>query len=157
MAAKNKTKEPKDLIDEPEEEEIVDDGVDIEDEAELEEVDDLDVDAEVEIEAEVEAEVGAEVEAEVAIEEIVEEEVEADEALDELEEDELELLEDEVSEILLVDEAAELRAIRREELTMDVDAHAVRDDEFVCRSCFLVKRTSQLANRRKMICRDCAS
>ena len=66
---------------------------------------------------------------------------EADEALDELEAEELELLEDEVSESILVDEVAELRAIRREELTMDLDAHAVREGEFVCRSCFLVKRT----------------
>lgn len=82
---------------------------------------------------------------------------EADEALDELEAEELELLDDEVSESLLVDEVAELRAIRREELTLNVEAQAQRSDEFVCQSCFLVKRTSQLANRRKMICRDCAS
>jgi hypothetical protein len=84
-------------------------------------------------------------------------EEEADEALDELEAEELELIDDEVSESLLVDEVAELRAIRREELTMNVDAQAVRAGEFVCQSCFLVKRTSQLANRKKMICTDCAS
>src|SRR3990172_2798691 len=88
-------------------------------------------------------------------EEVVDEETA--EALDELEAEELELLEDEVSESLLVDEVAELRAIRREELTMNVEAQAVRGDEFVCRSCFLVKRMSQLANKRKMLCRDCAS
>ena len=100
------------------------------------------------------------VEFEAAIDEFAEEEeeeAEADEALAELEAEELELLEDEVSESILVDEVAELRAIRREELTMDLDAHAIRDDEFVCQSCFLVKRSSQIANRRKMICRDCAS
>ena len=28
-------------------------------------------------------------------------------------------------------------------------------DEFVCRSCFLVKHPSQLADRKKMLCRDC--
>ena len=56
-----------------------------------------------------------------------------------------------------MNEVEELRAIRREELTMNVEAQAQRADEFVCQSCFLVKRTSQLANRRKMICRDCAS
>src|SRR5579875_3092735 len=28
-------------------------------------------------------------------------------------------------------------------------------DEFVCRSCFLVKNTSQLADKDKMLCRDC--
>jgi hypothetical protein len=78
------------------------------------------------------------------------------EALDELEAEELELLDEEVSESLLVDEVAELRAIRREELTMNVEAQAVRGDEFVCRSCFLVKRASQLADRKKILCVDCA-
>jgi hypothetical protein len=27
--------------------------------------------------------------------------------------------------------------------------------EFVCRSCFLVKSESQLADRKRMLCRDC--
>jgi hypothetical protein len=85
------------------------------------------------------------------------EDTEGDEALDELEAEELELIDDEVSESLLVDEVAELRAIRREELTMNVEAQAVRSGEFVCQSCFLVKRMTQLANRKKMICTDCAS
>jgi hypothetical protein len=129
--------------DDPEEVEIDDDEVEIDDE---------------EVELEV---VEIEVEEEVAVvddeDDEFADEVEADEALDELEAEELELLEDEVSESILVDEVAELRAIRREELTMDLDAHAVREGEFVCRSCFLVKRTAQLANRKKMICRDCAS
>lgn len=77
-------------------------------------------------------------------------------ALDELEAEELELLDEEVADTILVDEAAELRAIRREEMALDVEAHVMRGDEFVCQSCFLVKRVSQLANKRKMICRDCA-
>jgi hypothetical protein len=85
------------------------------------------------------------------------EDEETDEALEDLEAEELELMEDELAEVLLVDEAAELRAIRREELTMNLDAHLARADEFVCQSCFLVKRMSQLANRRKMYCLDCAS
>jgi Domain of unknown function (DUF4193) len=126
------------------------------DEVEIED-DDVELDdEEVELEA-----VEIEVEEEVAVvddeDDEFADEAEADEALDELEAEELELLEDEVSESILVDEVAELRAIRREELTMDLDAHAVREGEFVCRSCFLVKRTAQLANRKKMICRDCAS
>lgn len=78
-------------------------------------------------------------------------------ALEELEAEELELLEEEAAEALLVDEVAELRAIQREELTMNLDAQQAQTGEFVCASCFLVKRTSQLANRRKMICADCAS
>lgn len=82
---------------------------------------------------------------------------ETDEALEDLEAEELELLDDEMAEALLVDEAAELRAIRREELTMNMDAHLARSDEFVCQSCYLVKRMSQLANKRKMYCHDCAS
>ena len=28
-------------------------------------------------------------------------------------------------------------------------------DEFVCRSCFLVKHPSQLADAKRMLCRDC--
>lgn len=31
------------------------------------------------------------------------------------------------------------------------------DEEFVCRSCFLVKRRAQLSDERKLICRDCAA
>ncbi|HWL49219.1 MAG TPA: DUF4193 family protein, partial [Acidimicrobiia bacterium] len=79
------------------------------------------------------------------------------EALEELESEELQLLDEEAGEALLVDEAEELRAIRREELTMNVDAQLQRSDEFVCQNCFMVKRTSQLANRKKMLCVDCAA
>ncbi len=81
----------------------------------------------------------------------------ADEALEELEAEELELGDDEQEGQLLVDEAATLRAIRREELTLDVDAQGAGAGEFVCQSCFLVKRMTQLANKKKMYCLDCAS
>lgn len=77
------------------------------------------------------------------------------EALEELESQELQLLDEEANEAMLVDEVAELRAMRREELTLNVDAQSPKDDEFVCQSCFMVKRMSQLANKRKMICSDC--
>lgn len=79
------------------------------------------------------------------------------EALEELEAEELELLEEEVETELLVDEAAELRAIRREELALNQGPAEQRSDEFVCSSCFMVKRMSQLASKRKKICTDCAS
>lgn len=84
---------------------------------------------------------------------------ETTEALDELEAEELEMLtEDETSETLVIDEAAEMRAIRRAEISMDVDAvDGATADEFVCTSCFLLKRSSQLANKRRKICRDCAT
>ena len=84
---------------------------------------------------------------------------ESDEALDELEAEELEMLtDDEESETLVVDEAAELRAIRREQLAMEGEAGPERGaDEFVCSNCFLVLKRSQLANVRQMLCRDCAA
>jgi len=82
-----------------------------------------------------------------------------DEALDELEAEELEMLtEDETSETLVVDEAAEMRAIRRAELALDQQGVAeATEDEFVCSKCFLVLKASQLANPRKKICKDCAA
>ncbi|VAW08674.1 hypothetical protein MNBD_ACTINO01-2619 [hydrothermal vent metagenome] len=83
----------------------------------------------------------------------------AAEALDELEAEELEMLtDDESDETLVVDEAAEMRAIRRAEISMaDESVDEAAPDEFVCQSCFLVKRMSQLAQKRKKICLDCAS
>ena len=92
--------------------------------------------------------------------ESVEDEAEGeDEAFDELEAEELEMLtEDETTETLVVDEAAEMRAIRRAELAMDQQGVVeASDGEFVCSSCFLVLKTSQLANPCKKICRDCAA
>ena len=79
-------------------------------------------------------------------------------ALDELEAEELEMLtEDESVETIVIDEAAEMRALRRAEISMEGDsADEASAEEFVCTSCFLVKRTSQLANKRKKICFDCA-
>ena len=81
------------------------------------------------------------------------------EALDELEAEELDMLtDDETSETLVVDEAAEMRQIRREELAMDrKGADEATEDEFVCTNCFLVLKTSQLADARRKICRDCAA
>ena len=78
---------------------------------------------------------------------------------DELEAEELEMLtEDETSETLVVDEAAEMRAIRRAELALDQQGVAeAMEDEFVCSRCFLVLKASQLANPRKKICKDCAA
>ncbi|HUF96097.1 MAG TPA: DUF4193 family protein [Acidimicrobiia bacterium] len=84
------------------------------------------------------------------------EDEETTEALEELETQELQLLDEEKNDNLLVDEVEVLRAIRREELTMNVDTQLKRADEFVCQSCFMLKRTSQLANKRKQLCADCA-
>ena len=38
----------------------------------------------------------------------------------------------------------------------DDDEDALRDGEFVCRSCFMAKRESALADAEAMLCRDCA-
>jgi hypothetical protein len=83
---------------------------------------------------------------------------ETTEALDELEAEEREMLtEDESEETIVVDEAAEMRAIRRAEISMDEEsADSAHSDEFVCSSCFLVKKNSQMANKRRKICFDCA-
>lgn len=80
-------------------------------------------------------------------------------ALDELEAEELEMLtEDESTEAIVVDEAAEMRAIRRAEIAMEGEAAtAATADEFVCESCFLVLKSSQRAPGRRKICRDCAA
>lgn len=81
------------------------------------------------------------------------------EALDELEAEELEMLtEDETSETIVVDEAAEMRAIRRAQIAMEGEpADEAHSDEFVCSECFLVKNSVQLANKRRKVCKDCAS
>lgn len=80
------------------------------------------------------------------------------EALDDLEAEELEMLtEDEASETIVVDEETQLRDIRRAQISIEASSvGGASEDEFVCSVCFLVKKSSQLANRRKKICRDCA-
>jgi hypothetical protein len=81
------------------------------------------------------------------------------EALDELEAEELEMLtEDETNEAIVIDDAAEMRAIRRAEIAMEAgEVDEAASDEFVCTVCFLVKRRNQLAGKRKKVCLDCAS
>ncbi len=76
-----------------------------------------------------------------------------DEALEELEAEELEIEDD--PETILVDEAAEIRSMRRDELGLVPGTEEVKESEFVCSSCFLVKSTSQLANKSRKLCRDC--
>ena len=54
------------------------------------------------------------------------------------------------------DEAAV--ALTRDDRLGSVDTRVVpmQTTEFVCKRCFLVKHRSQLADKRKMLCRDCA-
>ena len=77
-------------------------------------------------------------------------------ALDALEAEELETVETNESATILVDEASEIMAIRREEVAFDASAQSRRGDEFVCRSCFLLLKNVQLADRQNMLCFDCA-
>jgi uncharacterized protein DUF4193 len=39
--------------------------------------------------------------------------------------------------------------------SLNVRAAPIQANEFVCRSCHLVKHNSQLADRRRKLCRDC--
>jgi hypothetical protein len=45
--------------------------------------------------------------------------------------------------------------LSHEELAVEVKPK--QEDEFTCMSCFLVHHRSQLADQKKMICRDCAA
>jgi hypothetical protein len=67
------------------------------------------------------------------------------------------LTEDEAAEALRVDEGAEVESLRKAELALQDEGEEISADEFVCTSCFLMKRTSQLANKSKKICKDCAA
>lgn len=75
--------------------------------------------------------------------------------LDALEAEELATVETNESATMIVDEASEIVAIRREEMTLDAEAEIRKVDEFVCRSCFLLLKNVQLADRDGMLCVDC--
>ena len=156
--AKSKVTEPEELEDDeelsdPSDEDIVEDELldDVLDD-DLEDVDD-DID-------DLDDEVVAAVDDDEADDDDADDEDDEDaEALDELEAEELEMLtEDEASETLIVDEAQQMRDIRRAELAMERDPGSERaKDEFQCQSCFLVKKRSQLVDKRRKYCRDCAA
>jgi hypothetical protein len=48
-------------------------------------------------------------------------------------------------------------ATKGDERTDGIDSRIVpiQETEFTCRNCFLVKHRSQLADKKKMLCRDC--
>ncbi|MGO9343100.1 MAG: DUF4193 family protein, partial [Acidimicrobiales bacterium] len=84
---------------------------------------------------------------------------EADEEEDEADDEDVEASLDEIlKERLVVEEADE----EDEEVPEPDDRSEIADrvlpkqpDEFVCRSCFLVKHPSQLADPKRVLCRDC--
>jgi hypothetical protein len=49
-------------------------------------------------------------------------------------------------------------ALNRDERLEPLDTRIVpmQSSEFMCKRCFLVKHRSQLADKKKMLCRDCA-
>lgn len=56
------------------------------------------------------------------------------------------------------DDAAVLATITKDERLEPVDTRVVpiQETEFVCKRCFLVKHRSQLADKKRTLCRDCA-
>ena len=76
--------------------------------------------------------------------------------LDALEAEELETVEANDPATILVDEASEIKALRRKEMAIDAEADSRRVDEFVCNSCFLLLKNVQLADPDKALCVDCA-
>jgi len=81
---------------------------------------------------------------------------EADDELSGLEGEELNMVEEGVSgELLTSEQAMEVAGIRRAELSINPDDHAIRLNEFLCVSCFLVKRITQKSSPRSKICTDC--
>lgn len=87
-----------------------------------------------------------------------EDDVAEDEDFEEEEDDDDEDEDDEEAlDVILVRE----KVLEDEELSLvddgrDVLTAPIGDDEFTCRSCFLVKRRAQLADEKKLICFDCA-
>lgn len=47
-------------------------------------------------------------------------------------------------------------AVVSDEVDTDDEIEGVRDGEFVCRSCHMAKRDTQLADADQLLCRDCA-
>jgi hypothetical protein len=56
------------------------------------------------------------------------------------------------------DEDEAVVALTRDERLEPVETRVVpiQSTEFVCKNCFLVKHRSQLADKKRMLCRDCA-
>lgn len=77
---------------------------------------------------------------------------EPDEALEELEAAELEIEDDPAT--ILIDEAAEIREMRRDELGL-IGGQEMQSGEFLCTECFLMKAATQLANKSRKVCADC--
>jgi hypothetical protein len=56
------------------------------------------------------------------------------------------------------DDAAALATMTKDERLEPTESRIVpmQETEFMCKNCFLVKHRSQLADKKRMFCRDCA-
>lgn len=54
------------------------------------------------------------------------------------------------------DEARVVAAVVSDDDDDGAEIDGLREEEFVCRSCYMAKRDSQLADPERMLCRDCA-
>src|SRR5439155_21770254 len=126
------------------------------DEADLEDLADEDTDLEDVEDVDTGEEEGDEVEVPVAV---VSDEEEGEEEEDDVDVDDVEASLDEILKEKLVvgDEDEDEDEVPDTEERSDASIKVLpkQPDEFVCQSCFLVKHPSQLADRGKMLCRDC--
>lgn len=119
-----------------------------------------------ELEGEIEGELEGELEGEIEGEELLSVQAGETAELEELEEgeeaEEIELTLDELLRHRLAETEAEGYEEGQEESTggraaqAEEVVHARGADEFVCRSCFLIKNRNQLADPARSICKDCA-
>ena len=84
-------------------------------------------------------------------------EEDGDDELSGLEVEELKMVQEGISgKVLTPEQAMEVAGFRRQELSINPDDHAIKRNEFLCESCFLVKRVTQRASTRSNICTDCS-
>ena len=75
---------------------------------------------------------------------------------DELEDDELDAEPTSLSIGAFDDEEEAITQVVEVEDDDEEESEGLREGEFVCRSCFMAKRESALADPERMLCRDCA-
>ena len=80
-----------------------------------------------------------------------------DDELSGLEVEELKMVQEGISgKVLTPEQAMEVAGFRRHELSIHPDDHAIKQNEFLCESCFLVRRVTQRASARSNLCTDCS-
>ena len=80
-----------------------------------------------------------------------------DDELSGLEVEELKMVQEGISgKVLTSEQAMEVAGFRRQELSINPDDHAIKQNEFLCEFCFLVKRVTQRASARSNLCTDCS-